>query len=250
MRSGERWTEDEVFVALSFYRRTPFGQMHGRNEAVIALAAAMGRTPNALAMKSCNFASLDESVEQKGLSAVSSMDKRVWKAAAEMSEGALSRRVAEAMERLSGSESVNPADEDLPAGEEAKRLTKVRLGQSVFRSALLNAYGGRCCMSGLADARLLDACHIRPWSDVERRHRLSVSNGLLLDALHHRAFDKGVLSVQPRRLTIMVAASADRLLRRLDRKPIRKPNGPLPLPQFLEWHNDKVFERDAPDEGV
>jgi hypothetical protein len=50
------WTRDQQLIALRLYMRTPFGKLHGRNPDIIALAA---RTTNALAMKACNFASLD-----------------------------------------------------------------------------------------------------------------------------------------------------------------------------------------------
>ena len=53
------WTRDPLLIALRLYMRTPFGRLHGRNPEIIHLATKIDRTPSALAMKACNFASLD-----------------------------------------------------------------------------------------------------------------------------------------------------------------------------------------------
>ena len=46
------WTREETLVALNVYCRTPFGRLHGRNPEIIRIAAALGRTPDALASDS------------------------------------------------------------------------------------------------------------------------------------------------------------------------------------------------------
>ena len=46
-------------IALRLYMGTPFGQLDSRNQKVIALANRIGRTAGAVAVKACNFASLD-----------------------------------------------------------------------------------------------------------------------------------------------------------------------------------------------
>src|SRR5687768_16439398 len=80
---GERigWTRDQQLIALRLYMRTPFGKLHGRNPDIIELAERIGRTANALAMKACNFASLDPLFRQtnrKGLSGASESDRAIW----------------------------------------------------------------------------------------------------------------------------------------------------------------------------
>src|SRR5688572_29977478 len=75
------WTRDQLLVALRLYMRSPFGRLHGRNPEIIQLAAKIGRTPSALAMKACNFASLDPAflaTRRKGLSGASEADRAVW----------------------------------------------------------------------------------------------------------------------------------------------------------------------------
>jgi predicted restriction endonuclease len=69
-----------------------------------------------------------------------------------------------------------------------------RIKQHFFRRAVLSNYRGRCCMTGLSEPRLLIASHIVPWSK-DKANRLNPSNGLCLSAIHDRAFDKGLISV-------------------------------------------------------
>ena len=46
-----------------------------------------------------------------------------------------------------------------PERRYALRLVRQRLHQATFREAVLTAYGNRCAISGLPEARLLDAAH-------------------------------------------------------------------------------------------
>lgn len=83
----------------------------------------------------------------------------------------------------------------LPHSTEAERLTVERVGQSLFRQALLDYWDGRCPMTGITDAALLRASHIVPWAECESDAlRLDVHNGLLLSALWDAAFDAGLIS--------------------------------------------------------
>ena len=56
--------EDELLLTLHLYCRTPFGKLHQTNPEIIKLAQIIGRTPSAVAMKACNFASLDPALAQ------------------------------------------------------------------------------------------------------------------------------------------------------------------------------------------
>ena len=84
---------------------------------------------------------------------------------------------------------------ELPRATEAERLVIARIGQDVFRKALLDYWGGRCPLTGISDPALLRASHIVPWADCESDElRLDVHNGLLLSALWDAAFDAGLVS--------------------------------------------------------
>jgi len=76
--------------------------------------------------------------------------------------------------------------------------TKVKsrgMAQRLFRDALLDAYKGRCAMSGSSMTEVLEAAHIVPWSELDEAERLNPQNGLLLNVLYHRLFDNGILTL-------------------------------------------------------
>jgi putative restriction endonuclease len=95
-----------------------------------------------------------------------------------------------------------PVDEPAPVPLEdpierryAVRQTRVRLHQARFRGRVVPAYNSQCAICRLKELRLLDAAHIV--GDVEDLGEPSVSNGLSLCAIHHRAFDQDLVSVSP-----------------------------------------------------
>jgi hypothetical protein len=82
----------------------------------------------------------------------------------------------------------------LPLTTEAERLVVQRIGQDMFREALMDYWSGRCPLTGITEPALLRASHIVPWADCGDEQRLDVHNGLLLSALWDAAFDKGLVS--------------------------------------------------------
>jgi hypothetical protein len=84
---------------------------------------------------------------------------------------------------------------NLPRATEAERLVIQRVGQDVFREALLTYWDARCAVTGIAHPRLLRASHIKPWARCDTdAERLDVYNGLLLAAHLDAAFDAGLIS--------------------------------------------------------
>lgn len=83
----------------------------------------------------------------------------------------------------------------LPRATEVERLVVQRIGQDVFRDALMNYWGGKCPLTGVTEPELLRASHIVAWADCDDdAHRLDAHNGLLLSGLWDLAFDKGLVS--------------------------------------------------------
>jgi hypothetical protein len=82
----------------------------------------------------------------------------------------------------------------LPQTTEAERLVVQRIGQDIFRAALMDYWEARCPITGITDPALLRASHIVPWSECDDAQRLDVHNGLLLSALWDAAFDTGLVS--------------------------------------------------------
>jgi hypothetical protein len=55
----------------------------------------------------------------------------------------------------------------LPQTTEAERLVVQRIGQSVFRDALIDYWTGCCPLTGITTRELLRASHIIPWSECD-----------------------------------------------------------------------------------
>ncbi len=75
------------------------------------------------------------------------------------------------------------------------RLAPYRLGQRSFQAVVLNAYHGRCAITGTHIPPVLQAAHILPVTKGGE-HRLD--NGLLLRSDVHTLFDRGYVGVDPR----------------------------------------------------
>ena len=266
MAVGKGWERDELLVAFRLYCRTPFGRLHRGNPDIIGLAALLGRTPSALAMKACNFASLDPKQRARDVVALgntSRADRGVWDefaaapeplaAEAEAAFARLTGRGSEADEDGDGDgdhpQPASPAEP--PSGPtEVDRLVRARRVQSFFRSAVLVSYGGRCALTGLADAALLTASHIVPWRADERR-RADPRNGICLNALLDRAFDRGVFTfdtdlrvVTSSRLAAIDPSVAARLdLADLHGRRLATATRFDPDPEALRFHRETVFRR-------
>lgn len=194
---ANNWQEDELLLTLHLYCRTPFGKLHQTNPEIIKLAEIIGRTPSAVAMKACNFASLDPALAQKGLQGASKADRALWDAfmtnateVADKAEALYETRVEPNSTSIIETES--PVV--FPSGAtEAIREVKVRRVQRFFRQTVLESYNNRCAISGLAIPELLVASHIIPWAKDESR-RADPTNGIALNALYDKAFDRHLIS--------------------------------------------------------
>jgi putative restriction endonuclease len=78
----------------------------------------------------------------------------------------------------------------------ALREVKQRLHQATFREAVIQAYGGRCALSGLPEPLLIDAAHIISDKD-EKFGQPVVQNGIPLSKIHHAAFDAQLIGIDP-----------------------------------------------------
>ncbi|WP_297374343.1 HNH endonuclease [Acidiferrobacter sp.] len=76
------------------------------------------------------------------------------------------------------------------------RYCQKTLHQGTFREAVLTAYKRRCALSGLPEARLLDAAHIIADGDTGYGQPV-VSNGIPLSKIHHAAFDAHLIGIDP-----------------------------------------------------
>ena len=202
----KRWSEEETILALYLYFQLPFGQLHSGNPDIQRLAEKIGRTHSSVAMKLANLASLDPKITdsgRKGLEGASKLDREVfdryrqdWTSLVSEAERLMQTGDSQS-EQTSLMESRTEFEWRRISGPSSvQRLTEQRLGQGFFRRAVIANFDEYCCITGIADDRLLNASHIVPWgSDIYNRH--NPANGLSLSATFDRAFDRGLLTVLP-----------------------------------------------------
>jgi putative restriction endonuclease len=99
---------------------------------------------------------------------------------------------------------VQDFDHSSAADQRQKAIAEVvrRRGQAKFRKALLNAYRGRCAITGCDAVEALEAAHIAPYRGDYSDH---VQNGLLLRADLHSLFDLGLVSIDPGTMKVVIA---------------------------------------------
>ena len=111
-----------------------------------------------------------------------------------------------------------------------------RRGQPEFRRALLEAYGGRCAISGCNGEEALEAAHILPYGGPQTN---SLSNGLLLRADLHTLFDLGLWAIDTATMTVLLAPELTKTsYSELAGRPLRVPDAPSARPsrEALDTH--------------
>ena len=266
MTPRTKWTREDLLVALNIYHKLTFGQMHARQPLIIEVAKKLGRSPNSLAMKLCNFASLDPALQIrgiKGLGGASLLDRDLWQQFySDMAEMAPASE--QALRDLYGLAESSEIDVVPKAGVVVRKRTppqitevittiKARRGQEFFREAVLNNFEGCCGVSRLAVRELLVASHILPWS-THPAERLNVRNGLCLSRTHDAAFDQGLIAfddslalVLSRHLrTHLPDSTIHELFGKHEGKALFIPeDAALPNVTFLATHRKTIFRNAA-----
>ena len=255
-----KWTREHFLIALNLYCKLPFGKLHKGNPIIIGAASKMGRTPNSLAMKLCNFAALDP-VQQargiRGLPGATKQDRAIWNEF-HSNLSALGTESEELLHDLFTKDETKEVDflaRDkvrlvAPSGPtETQATVKVRRGQQFFRQSVLTAYDVRCCISGINVPRSLVASHIKPWGNFPD-DRLNPRNGLCLSTLHDAAFDAGLITLDEKLGVVL-----SKRLRSFFPQPALEQNfvpfagQPIRLPEklaepgaeFLRFHRENLF---------
>jgi hypothetical protein len=93
-------------------------------------------------------------------------------------------------------------EDEAEARERVLRAILARRGQAKFRNALMEAYGHQCAITGPAHDAVLEAAHIHPVADGGGD---DVTNGLLLRSDVHTLFDVGLLAIDEKTWTVILA---------------------------------------------
>lgn len=251
MKEGQTlWTKDELMLAINLYSKLTFGQMSQTNRDIIELSQLIVRTPASVTYKLVNFASLDPRLTQKGMVNASKLDKAVWQEYMNnWDEVFFESEELLAKKKQTTIEKVYEIDlENLPnvQGKERERLVMIRVNQSQFRKIVLTNFNNQCCITGIGLLELIVASHIVPWSS-DKINRLSPKNGLALNSLHDKAFDRHLITVTED-LKIKISSkflkykdipSIQQNFIDYDGNSLISPKKFYPDTEFLRMHNDK-----------
>lgn len=154
-----------------------------------------------------------------------------------------------------GADALSPpldfADSFLPVAMDERPLiardVAAREGQGSFRLRLLEAYSGRCAITGEHTALVLDAAHIQPYLGPRSNH---IQNGILLTKEFHVLFDRGYVAVTPdHRVKVSPRLALDwgngKRYREFDGKPLAQLPGRTqerPSQAALAWHCRERFK--------
>lgn len=253
-RDGQNWTWEETQMAFALYLLLEPRQINPNFPDIKLLARALHRKPGAVAKKIENIRAFDENrmlQGKKGLSHGSKYDRDIWTSFKQKGDAFVDKALKLLDSTTKGlvlpdGSTVN-YDVFVPEGRDRVVQTTTRANQQYFRNTLLANYNERCCLTGVAETKLLVASHIKPWKDADpKTERLAASNGLLLNAFHDKAFDKGLITFD-KDLRLIVSpkvkhnAANDIWLFSFEGQEIERPSIMPPDPVFLEYHNDKVF---------
>jgi putative restriction endonuclease len=254
MKAGQRsWTRDELILAINLYCRLPFGKLDQRTTEVKQLAKLINRTPGSVSFKLNNFASLDPSLQARGIKGAqntSKLDKIVWDEFynnwADLPFESEKRRATLLKTSV---EKINEIDEaNLPKGKERERIVKTRVNQRFFRDMIMAAYNDTCCITGLRNRELLVAGHIQPWG-TDEGNRLNPRNGLAINYLHDKAFEIGLITITEKYMIKLSKAlkrdsekSNNNFFGKFDGRKIKLPRRFLPDIEFLRNHQKERFQ--------
>lgn len=246
------WTKNETIVAFNVYCKVPFKKSSKTNPIIIKYANIIGRSPSALNMKIGNLGRLDPELKKAGITGLvngSKLEEIVWNEfhgnwdeLAFQSEKIIANFQGKEIDKLY-------EIEEFPEGSDKMRYVKTRVNQSFFRSSVLSAYNISCCITGLKVPGLLVASHIIPWK--ENVERTNPRNGLCLNNLFDKAFDKGMIAINDDYCIVI-----SKYLKELERENktdffIRYQNAKITLPDkfypekaFLEKHFTKFIQNE------
>ncbi|HEX7260629.1 MAG TPA: HNH endonuclease [Luteolibacter sp.] len=179
------------------------------------------------------------------------LDDGYFQALGEGSLGKLLRRAAELAMSLPNkpadlyAEEVAKIEAQPPTTTEALRIVKQRIGQNLFRQALMEYWGGACAVNSLDLPEALRASHAKPWAKCDTdAERLDVFNGFLLSANLDALFDSGLITFNNEGFLVSsgkLTQEHHAVLGFAEHPPLRlRWISPQHLP-YLAWHRQFVF---------
>ena len=250
MSERRKWTREEEIIVLKLYCEIPFKNSSKSHPKVIEVAKLINRSPSSVNMKIGNFGSFDIALKQKGIKGLtnaSKLDEEIWNEFNNKWDRLTyeSEQIRENLIKTNIDNSIV-----IPKGKERLSVIRQRVNQSFFRNAVLSSYNNCCCITGLSTSQLLVASHIKPWSESDDSEKTNPTNGLCLNGLHDKAFDRGFITIDERYVIhisdditdIIDGSAVDRYFKYYDGEKIILPDRFLPNEKYLQYHNDVIFE--------
>jgi len=135
--------------------------------------------------------------------------------------------------------------------DEEEYEEEVFLRGYVFKQYVPKIYNHTCCITGYRISSfykisMIDACHIIPFSVS---HDDTIGNGLSLCPNIHRAFDRGLITIDEN-YKIIISNNFEEdhknpfSIRKFENQQIILPSNNMYIPkkENLLWHNEKVFK--------
>lgn len=252
---GKRWTREDTIIAYALYCVTPFSKINNSNRTIQEAAKIIDRSPKSLKMKMCNLAALDPDFIASGRAGlrggVTDLDRAVfeefskdWPRLSSLAEKMLDLPIFDIIEPVYNG----------PARKPKKTYSEIsdKQARKFFRKAVIAAYEGRCCITGMEIPQMLIASHIKPYALSDKQtERANPANGLLLNAFYDRAFDQGLMTVLPD-LTIKISEQVKEQytdpktldwLIGVEGMKIKRPSKFAPDRNLLAYHNKYIFLR-------
>ena len=91
--------------------------------------------------------------------------------------------------------------------DDLREITE-REEQDNFRKDIISRYS-KCIITGNGEL-VCEACHIKPYKICKENEKYDINNGLLLDANHHKLFDKHLISINPETFQLEISHSLDK----------------------------------------
>ena len=254
-KNDQRWTREQTIVAFNLYCKIPFNRVTSSHPEIIKIAKIIGRSVNSVKMKIGNFGSFDPELKKRGIVGLvnaSKLDEVVWNEFNNNWDDLAfeSEKILTSFEGEDILKRVPITEEDFcfTEGVEKERLVKTRVNQNFFRQTVLSAHNFSCCITGIDIPELLIASHIIPWSKAVK-DRLNPRNGLCLNALHDKAFDKGLMTVTTDfkikispKILAKPGVPIEKWISSFEGKNIIIPERFVPTVQILEYHNKNIFQ--------
>ncbi|MGB9590912.1 MAG: HNH endonuclease [Candidatus Kryptoniota bacterium] len=129
-------------------------------------------------------------------------------------------------------------------GTEAEVEVKRRIGQDIYREALMQYWHGCCAVTACDVPELLRASHAKPWKDASDAERLDVYNGFLLRADLDALFDAGLITFSDDGDLLVSPRLTDYQRRSLGLDIPRTLRWIEPAHRrYLAWHREYVFQK-------